>query len=108
MASPEDGSQKDETGCDTVAEAHYPVQVGSKPCSGYHSQKFGQKSREPAQVSQLTVTVPGIVGQYQTGDKIHLKELKNIILLHLARSGWKEGWRDCNWFPCREIHLRED
>ena len=93
-----------------------------KPCPVFHSQEewvktllsftfskdVCQKSREPAQVSQLTVTVPGIVGQYQTGDKIHLKELKNIILLHLARSGWKEGWRDCNWFPCREIHLRED
>ena len=64
-----------------------------KPCPVFHSQEewvktllsftfskdVCQKSREPAQVSQLTVTVPGIVGQYQTGDKIHLKELKNSL-----------------------------
>ena len=45
--------------------------------------------------------------------KIYLKGLKNIIFMniifmHLVRSGWKEGRKDCNWFPCREIHLRED
>ena len=84
---------------------------GQNPAQFFILKSFDSKpkSREPAQVSQLTVTVPGIIGQYQTGDEIHLTEgLKNIIFFHLVRSGWKEGWRDCNWFPCREIHLRED
>ena len=70
MSSPEDGIQKDEMGCGTVVEARSPIQVGSRACPVFNYQQIlGKKTEKPAQVSQLTVAVPGIVGQYQTGEK---------------------------------------
>ena len=62
-SSLEDGSQTDVMGYGTVVAGHFPGQVSSKACSVVSS-KYSE--REPAEVSQVAVTVPGIVRQDQT------------------------------------------
>ena len=62
-SSLEDGSQTDVRDCGRVVVGHFPGQVSSKACSVVSS-KYSE--REPAEVSQVAVTVPGIVRQDQT------------------------------------------
>ena len=65
-SSLEDGSQTDVMGCDRVVVGHFPGQASSKACSVVSS-KYSE--REPAEVSQVAVAVPGIVGQDQTEEE---------------------------------------
>ena len=71
-SSLEDGSQTDVMDCGRVVVGHFPGQVSSKACSVVSS-KYSK--REPAEVSQVAVAVPRIVGQDQT------EEEKDLISL---------------------------
>ena len=54
VCSPEDGSQKDETGCGRAAEDRFPDQVASKPCFVVLKNEYEDKNlrRSPSRQSQ--------------------------------------------------------
>ena len=66
VSSLEDGSQTDVRDCGRVVVGHFPGQASSKACSVVSSQ---YSEREPAEVSQVAVAVPGIVRQDQTEEE---------------------------------------
>ena len=98
--SPEDGSQKDETGCGRAAEDRFPDQVASKPCFVVLKYEYEEKQRTCAGLPVDSHSARDCRPISNWGQMYLVPVVWTMIVFrHLVRSGWNEGWRDCSWFP---------
>ena len=120
-SSLEGGSQTDVRDCGRVVVGHFPGRASSKACSAVSS-KYSEREnlrRSPRWQSQCQ----GL----SANTKLRKRETRSIserrpfeISLgqmtcvdqfrreDLLRSGWKEGPRECSWFPFKETLFKED